>query len=258
MIPKIVHYTWFSGDKMPQVIIECIDSWKKNLKDYTFKLWDMDAIKDINVPFLKEALNAHKWAYAADFIRVYAIYNYGGIYLDTDVLLYKSLDEFLQYSAFIGKESSIHFMGRTSIQYLSSHCFGAEKGHPFVKDCMDYYLDRHFVISKSETLPISLRYNMVLMPYIQAEIAKCYGYIDTPSMQNIQYCKDGLTIFPSEVFDPEFVHSSSVCKHLALGSWREKKSSEPEYSLRYKIEWRIVALIQKIVAPFNYILIKIQ
>ena len=258
MIPQIIHYTWFSGEQMPQQITECIASWKKYLPNYELRKWDLEAVKDIDVPFLKEALMAKKWAYAADFVRVYAVYHYGGIYLDTDVMLYHSLDSYLDNVAFIGKENSIHFEGRQSFQYLSSHCFGAEKGHPFIKNCMDYYRDRHFVISKNDRLPVSLRYNMVLMPYIQAEIAKCYGYDSSPRIQTVQNCKEGLTIYPSEVFDPETVLSSSVCKHLALGGWREKKSSEPEYSLRYKIEWRIVALIQKIVSLFDYKLVKIQ
>lgn len=258
MIPQIIHYTWFSGEQMPQQITECIASWKKYLPNYELRKWDLEAVKDIDVPFLKEALMAKKWAYAADFVRVYAVYHYGGIYLDTDVMLYHSLDSYLDNVAFIGKENSIHFEGRQSFQYLSSHCFGAEKGHPFIKNCMDYYRDRHFVISKNDRLPVSLRYNMVLMPYIQAEIAKCYGYDSSPRIQTVQNCKDGLTIYPSEVFDPETIISSSVCKHLALGGWRENKSSEPEYSLRYKLEWRIVALIQKIVSLFDYKLIKIQ
>ena len=67
-------------------------SWKIHMPDYQFIHWDMEKIKDIKVPFLKEALEEKKWAFAADFVRLYAIYNYGGIYLDTDCLLYNSLD----------------------------------------------------------------------------------------------------------------------------------------------------------------------
>ena len=216
------------------------------------------AIGGIAVPYLEEALKARKWAYASDFVRAYALYHYGGIYLDTDVMLYKSLDEYLNFSAFIGKETSIHFEGRQTSQYLTSHCFGAEQGHPFVSDTLSYYMDRHFEMSKNQDIPNSLRYNIVLMPYIQSEIARIYGYQAAPSVQHTQHCKDGLTIFPSAVFDPDTLSSTSVCKHLALGSWRDTKSSEPCYSWRYKIEWRVMALLQKLVTPFHYKLVKYQ
>ena len=258
MIPKIIHYTWFSGEEMPSHIVECMDSWRKFLPNYEIRQWDTAAIGGIAVPYLEEALKARKWAYASDFVRAYALYHYGGIYLDTDVMLYKSLDEYLNFSAFIGKETSIHFEGRQTSQYLTSHCFGAEQGHPFVSDTLSYYMDRHFEMSKNQNLPNSLRYNIVLMPYIQSEIARIYGYQAAPSVQDIQHCKDGLTIFPSAVFDPDTLSSTSVCKHLALGSWRDTKSSEPSYSWGYKMEWRLIALLQKIVTPFHYKLIKYQ
>lgn len=258
MIPKIVHYTWFSHEQMPPLVVNCIESWKRILPEYELHKWDMEAIKDIDVPFLKESLKAKKWAYASDFVRAYAIYHFGGVYLDTDVMLYHSLDTYLNNSFFIGKENSIHFEGRMASQYLSSHCFGAEKGHPFIKDCLTYYMERHFEISQNELFPDTLKYNIVLMPFVQSEIARSYGYNPNPYVQDIQLCKDGLTIYPSDVFDPEATSSRSVCKHFALGSWREKKSPEPDYSLKYKIEWRVIAFLQKIVSPFHYKIIKIQ
>lgn len=257
MIPKIIHYTWFSGDPFPEKIQQCIDSWHQQMPEYEFRLWDMEAIKDINVPFLKEAIKAQKWAYAADFVRSYAVYHYGGIYLDIDVMLYNSLDRFLNDRAFIGKETSLHFVGRMSCQYVTSHCFGAEKGHPFIKDCLDYYLGRHFEITTNEALPSSLRYNIVLMPYVQAEIAKGYGYQDNPNFQDVQFCKEGLTIYSSTIFDPITQTMDSVCRHLALGSWRDEKSDEINYSIKYKLEWRFVAFLQKILSPLHYVIIKI-
>lgn len=94
MIPKIIHYTWFSNDPMPDKVLRCMASWQQIMPDYELKKWDMDAIKHIDVPFLKEALAAKKWAYAADFVRMYAVFYEGGIYLDTDVQVYKSFDRF--------------------------------------------------------------------------------------------------------------------------------------------------------------------
>lgn len=258
MIPKIIHYTWFSGEAFPSNIQRCIDSWKKLLPDYELRLWDMDAIKEIDSVFLKEALSERKWAYAADYVRLYAIYNEGGIYLDTDVLIYKSFNPLLNCKAFIGKENSIHFEGGLSAQYLSSHCFGAEKGHPFIKRCLEYFDNRHFITSSNSDLPQPLKYNFVLLPYIQAEIARQLGYEWRPKKQDLQECTWGLKIYPSDTFDPQKVSEKSYCKHLALGSWRSDKRVEPNYNLKYKIEWRIIRLLRKLLGKVGYVTIKID
>lgn len=233
MIPKIIHYTWFSNDEMPLKVKECIESWRRLMPEYELRLWDMESLKEIDSIFLTEALQARKWAYAADYVRLYAVYTYGGIYLDTDVLVYKSFDRFLNDKCFIGKESSIHFGKIGSYQGLSSHCFGAEKGQPFIKMCLDYYQNRHFFTSLNEKLPNDLRMNMVTAPFIQALIANQIGYDWRPSCQNVQVLTDGTKVYPSKYFDPfqgkTVNRSKSYCLHLAVGGWREnysvKKSS---------------------------------
>jgi len=256
MIPKVLHYCWFSGDPFPTKVEECLASWKEHLPDYSFRLWDKTSLEELGADYLKEALAKEKWACAADYVRLYALYQYGGVYLDTDVLLFHSLNPMLQSAAFIGKESSIHFEGRLSSQYLTSHCFGAEKGHPFVKDCLDYFEGRHFVQSTNERLPLSLRIAPVFLPYIQSEVARVYGYDEKPSAQGVQRCKDGLVIYPSNFFDAQNITNETFCKHLALGSWRDRKSAEPIYNLRYKIEWRMIALLERILRRYHYVLRK--
>lgn len=258
MIPKIIHYTWFSGEHFPENIQNCINSWKEHLYDYEFKLWDMNAIKGIDSIFLKEALEAKKWAYAADYVRLYAIYNEGGIYLDTDVLVYKSFDSLLDSRAFIGKENSIHIEGGFTAQYLSSHCFGAEKYHPFIKDCLDYFQDRPFVTSSNPKLPQPLKYNLVLLPYIQAEIARLYGYEWKPSVQKLQNCNEGLNIYSEFYFDADKNSKESYCKHLAVGGWRVDKVWEPTYDLKYKITWRFLWIFKWVLKKAGYITIKVE
>ena len=261
MIPKIIHYTWFSGDPFPEKIQECFDSWKQYLPDYTLKLWDMDAIKDIDSVFLKEALSEKKWAYAADYVRLYAIYHEGGIYLDTDVMVFKSFDTLLDNHAFIGKESFIHFDFYFSAHYLTSHCFGAEAHHPFIKSCMDYYKDRHFVTSLNMELPQQLRYNLVLLPYIQAQIARPLGYDWRPMNQVLQKCKYNLNIYPTEFFNPSNIYrktDNSYCKHLALGGWIIDWASQPTYNLKYKISWRLVRFFNGILPRAGFLIKKLD
>lgn len=255
MIPKIIHYTWFSGEQYPKEVQECISSWKRVLPDYELRLWDLDAIKNIDSVFLKEALEVKKWAYAADFVRLYALYYEGGIYFDTDVMVFKSFDIFLNERCFIGKEKAVRFENFAGVQYLSSHCMGAEKGHPFIKDCLEYYRDRHFVVSNNEHLPTLLRYNYVLIPYIQAVIGLGYGYDWDPRKDIVQTCKDGLIIFPCDFFTGESIY----CQHLALGSWREffnKKKGRSSILIRIRHlmhEW-----FRRVLLQHSRILMKIE
>ncbi len=81
MIPKIIHYCWFSGDEYPPLIKKCIKSWKKKLPDYEIKLWDANSFDFDSVPYVKDALAHKKYAFVSDYIRLYALYNYGGYIL---------------------------------------------------------------------------------------------------------------------------------------------------------------------------------
>ena len=91
MIPKIIHYCWLSGEPFPKKIKKCIDSWKKKLPNYEIRCWNMDNFDIHSVRFVEEACSVKKWAFAADYIRLYALYTEGGIYLDCDVFVKKKL-----------------------------------------------------------------------------------------------------------------------------------------------------------------------
>lgn len=130
MIPKKIHYIWFGKGEKNERIKTCIESWKKYLPDYEIIEWTEDNF-DINInDFAKSAYDNKKWAYVSDVARLWILYNEGGIYMDTDVELYKPLDEFLDKEGFIGFED---------IHYLSTALIGAEKGNPVIKYILDYY-----------------------------------------------------------------------------------------------------------------------
>ena len=136
MIPKVIHLCWVSGKRYPSKIRFCIKSWKKYNPDYKIMLWNADSFDFDSVPWTKEALKAQKYAFIADFIRLYAVYNYGGIYLDSDVEVVKSFDSLLDKPYFVSFE--------TGDSCIELGAFGAEKGTRWVKDALDYYRDRHF------------------------------------------------------------------------------------------------------------------
>ncbi len=129
-IPKTIHYCWFGNHPMPPLNQLCVDTWQK-LEEYTFKCWDESNIP--NIPFVQHQLSKKNWAFASDYIRLYALYAEGGIYLDTDFEIIKDFDSLLEQNLFLCKESS---------EWINNATMGAIRGHPFLKDCMHYMENR--------------------------------------------------------------------------------------------------------------------
>lgn len=256
MIPKIIHFTWFSGDPYPEKIQICIDSWHKFMPEYEFVCWDAERIKEINSVWVTECLALKKWAQAADYVRLYAVYKYGGIYLDTDCLIYKSFNDLLSEHSFIGREASMHIEGRLIEMHLTSHCFGAEAGDYFVGRCLSYYEGRHFLTTEDSSLPHSLKYGITMMPYIQSEIAKQHGYCPYPSADVVQKLDCDVTIFPASYFDVVKVTPDSYCRHLAVGGWRESRLKEVQVTFLYKIQWRLEAVLRWVLDKMGYVIVK--
>ena len=92
MIPKVIHYCWFSEDPFPPKIAKCIASWEKYMPDYQIKRWSAKNFDINSIKLVREAYNAKKWAFATDYIRLHALHNEGGIYLDSDVLLHQNIE----------------------------------------------------------------------------------------------------------------------------------------------------------------------
>ena len=105
MIPKIIHYSWFSNEPIPNDLNVLISKWKEIMPDYKFILWDGKMLEELNNNFANEAVSVKKWAFASDFLRLYAVYNYGGIWFDTDIEVFKSFDIFLSDRMFIANEA---------------------------------------------------------------------------------------------------------------------------------------------------------
>lgn len=135
MIPKIIHYCWFGSLEMPEDVKKIIDTWERYLVDYKFVLWNEESFDINSHSFVKEAYESKKYAFVSDYVRLYALYNYGGIYMDTDVEVLRPLDSFLHYKAFTGKESDNACVTGT---------MGAIKGHPWIKELLKYYDEKSF------------------------------------------------------------------------------------------------------------------
>lgn len=186
MIPKVIHYCWFSGEEKPRLIRRCIRSWKKVLPDYEIKCWDANSFDFDSIPYVKQAYERKKWAFVADYVRLYALYTEGGIYLDSDVEVFRRFDVFLKYSFFTGTDIN-DAKDRFSIEPA---ILGAEKGFFFLKECLDYYNKLQFINDDGSL-------NLKVMPYIVSPILEKYGY---KPKDEIQYLSWNIAIFSSSYF----------------------------------------------------------
>lgn len=137
MIPKVIHYCWLSNDPIPEKMQKCMESWKKFLPEYEFVKWDLDRFDISQSVWCQEALLNKKYAFACDYIRLYAVYNFGGIYMDMDIEVIKSFDPLLDKPYMFAYEDENH-MG------IEAGIFGATPKNDFVKKCLDYYDGKHF------------------------------------------------------------------------------------------------------------------
>ncbi|HBY68354.1 MAG TPA: hypothetical protein DEG69_11695, partial [Flavobacteriaceae bacterium] len=138
-VPKTIHYCWFGTNPIPNRLQYCIKSWKKLLPDYTFILWNEENTV-FDCDFIKTAYAAKKWAFVADFVRIKSVYDYGGIYMDTDMLLLRPLDSFLNHDCFFVAEHNLS---------IGVGIFGAEKNNAFIKKCLDTYYAEEVILSTS-------------------------------------------------------------------------------------------------------------
>lgn len=148
-IPKIIHYCWLSNDPVPEQIQKYMQTWKKYLADYEFKLWNFEIFDKNSSLWVKQAFEAKKYAFAADYIRLYAVYTCGGIYMDMDVEVLKPFDDLLNNELMFAYDNN-------ETKDLEAGCFGAKKGHPFIGQCLEYYNNRHFIKEDGslDTLPL--------------------------------------------------------------------------------------------------------
>lgn len=137
MIPKIIHFCWMSDDPFPEKIQYCIDSWKRNLPDYEIKQWNYHNFPRGKSQWVDQAFDTKRYAFAADYIRFYALYTEGGIYLDSDVEVLKSFNDLLGLEYFVCEE---YIKDR-----IEAAVMGFTKGNRFCKMMLDYYADRQFI-----------------------------------------------------------------------------------------------------------------
>ena len=197
---------WVGGKSKPPKVLECIESWKKYMPEDEWNYIEInDNTFDINEnKYCKDAYDNKAWAYVSDYLRLKALYEYGGIYLDTDVMVYKPLDKFLEHDFFTGFEQP---------NFPVTATMGAKKGNKLIKEMLDVYEHKTFQMHDNWQ---DYETNTMILSDI---IGK---YIDRDKM--VYQEKDGIAIYPRETFcRSEEADGEVYTRHLMLGSWVQNK-----------------------------------
>lgn len=183
MIPKKIHYCWFGGNPLPELAQKCIASWKKYCPDYEIIEWN-ESNFDINCcAYVKEAYEAKKWAFVSDVARLFALVNYGGIYMDTDVEVLRPLDDFLGYEAVSGFET------KDRIQTGLMACL---EGQPLFEELLHDYDNAHF-LRKDGFYDTTTNVTRI------TDMCLKYGLRLDNTLQTV----NGFTLFPDDYFCPK-------------------------------------------------------
>ena len=229
MIPKIIHYCWFGGKEMPKLAKKCLESWKKYCPDYEIKCWN-ESNFDINSNrYVKEAYENKKYAFVTDYVRLYALYNEGGIYVDTDLEIIRPIDEFLNDKAFSGFENE---------DFVPTGIMASEKNLPIIKELMSYYIARSF-IKADGTFDITTNTETITNIFVEKGL----------KLNNQYQIVDNFSMYPSDYFCPidiktknKNITKNTYTIHWFAGSW---------VPVSQKIKEKIYKIVEHIIGKKN-------
>lgn len=207
MIPKTIHYCWFGRNPLPKSTQKFIASWRKFLPDYEIKEWNEENFDITQNQYVHEAYQNRKFAFVTDYVRLYALYTEGGVYMDTDVEVLGNYDRFLHHHAFSGFETDGN---------VPTGMMAAEKGSVWAKELLDGYKDRKFV-NEDGSFDMTTNTTVITNYMLEKGLVLNNTYQDFPGL---------CTMYPADYFCPKDhrtgkirLSPNTVCIHHFAGSW---------------------------------------
>lgn len=221
MIPQILHYIWFGNNPLTPLAEECLASWHQHMPDWEYKWWNEDTFDISSAPlYVRQAYEARKYAFVSDYVRLWALEQFGGVYVDTDVKVLKSYEPLLNDTAFIGMEESKAHLPGTCVIGCEAHC-------QWVKDMLALYEGIEFVKPDGS---LDLTTNVQRMGVIMLKELTNEGLMNERYWKQNQYIeKWGLRVYTHDYFSP--ITSTRVMRktkntysiHYFAESWRDGK-----------------------------------
>lgn len=246
MIPKVIHYCWFGHNPLPPLAEKCIASWRKFMPDYEIKEWNEDNFNVNIIPYTADAYKAKKYAFVSDFARFWIIYNYGGVYFDTDVEVIKPMDDILANGSYMGFERDT----RTNIIGCVNPGLGfaANKGNELILKIIKYYNTLNFIIDPKLKKPKDTIVQHTTKILIEN------GLIAKQGIQDV----NGIKIYPAEYFNPINtvtkrlrITGNTFTIHQYMASWTSKKPLFIRILRRLLPSWSLI-LLNRIKHPELY------
>ena len=223
MIPKVIHYCWFGRGEKSKLIKKCMESWKKYCPDYEIVEWNEDNFDISSNIFVKQAYEAKKWAFVSDYVRLFVLYNYGGVYLDTDVEIVKPIDMFLKHEAFSGFENP---------ESVPTGIIASEKGQTIIKLWFDWYKNREFIVNGKMLHEPNVKF--------MTETLLNKGLVLNNTYQEIE----GFAMYPQTYFCPINIDQRTSCKskntytiHHFTSSWRSEAEMKKFKKAKRRQAW---------------------
>lgn len=210
-IPKILHYCWFGGKPKPPLAEKCIRSWRKFCPDFEIREWNESNFDLEQVPaYVRQAYEAGRWAFVTDYVRLRALTEVGGVYLDTDVEIVRPLDPFLKHEAFAGFEH---------LERVQTGVLACRKGFPLFQEFLAYY---DTAVFRRPDGSMDTTTNVEIL----TGICRKKGLVFNDTFQVV----DGLAVYPREVFCPVDYDTMKLKKtrktvtiHWFSGSWQTQE-----------------------------------
>ncbi len=216
-IPKIIHYCWFGGNVIPDKLKSIMSTWKiLENAGYEIKCWNESNCSFDENEFVRRAYLQKRWGYVGDYYRAKVLYEYGGIYLDTDVFIHDKFDDLLKFPAFIGFSSDC---------LIGTAIVGAEKGSVFMKGIMDMYdkgrfpsEDSYLKVSDENDIYAGENWTPSNEPWTWYMLSNIKGFKLSNKMQFF----DEVRVYPKSCFELGNPFGHYYCRHDNTNLWREQ------------------------------------